>query len=1511
MSNLLFVPVHLDTLFLSQSQNVVGEKADFTQLPYVGNGQDHHADAPYLSEKILSQPFHNENLHLKAGMHLHWALPDAMTKSIGGTEHFPAVPNRWLISRWRNGQKEKAWVVESDYLFSADSGKLSGSISYPFPIKNVGDPPFRFLGRNMPWAAWKNVSEADEYLEKLTAVGYGEPTFAAFYPNCHSVFGFHDKEINQENIAGISYEITGWYSKADQDFIKQLQAAVISNSNKSLNLFELFEALEEASAWCIDIKIDKQTFISSDSSAASLWNDWVNRKWIKLIDEQTAQPIPPSQWEEAPDERTLSFMSRLLSPYFDLQTLCFSKLVFPEELPTQIEHPNFNSYDAKVTIANTGTEALSTYLSHSITTTLSPAQLEDQLEAVLLNSKLENRQIDIGPKFEEARHEKSFNAVHAGTRWVIRPHTDPHASAQADNVASQSERKLPAHLRPLLNDINVLQQALDQSQAEVIALKNRLFSDWCQYLRAAYPSEGTHEKFIPADELKYFIEQKDLPQLEQKQLHTGKLVCKEDQYKRITEVASIEGGPNCLAQQVASGIHQIIEALKAFNRTGGLLLALKLSQKSAENTTRDDSGHEKTGQFLGNVSIVDDDQFHQVTAFNGQDSSLKSPNLEGTKSISFWVHIPASGNGCLIDAGNNLDLTSSSVGSNWESLYVDAEKVAPINWHAIPKGKWTHIYLVYKQPTNGFIHLMSRSNQSEFLEGRLAHIHVYDYELTKDEIQKDSKHFIRQQYILQSSLAPRYWQAKEPVALISGKIVEASPRHGFDGKHREDDKLHCFSWHGVGINDLINSDFQQIHAKLSDLKNQYPEDHFAFDIWQHQPWHPLNLEWQVIIAPLANKSNADRGVRKYASDFITSNYQLLENAADLSVKPGKFRLKNLAYEYTGSSILTPYANVQLKDRLEKYLKNQLSHAYEQRQSADETQSLANLNEYISWYQTNHCTEGNEDAICSLIEAYELLSSGNIHTLAQSLGGFNDALLMHQLVMQLPVADPLGFPAYQDFAQKVAKALGKDIRSAPLPDYDYNPIRSGVMRINQLKLIDTFGRTRSLYHGDLLKSHRMNVPGRDDMVFLPPRIVQASRLNFRWLAAEQNGQEMNEDPTTHPICGWFLANHLDHSVMVYDQFGKLRCSISQSSDPAYILRHPPGPRAGEPYRLSETLNEHLRNTLNYIVERTRHNPNFLQHFVEVIDSSLTNIDPANYAQHTDLAMLMSRPIALVRVSLNLELEGLPTNNHDGSVLKQDLARNTREDEEFTNVDFPIRLGEYKQLNDGLVGYWIEDSNAFKNHQFFAPQSDEVEEEFIITRSESDFTLCQSLSAAPQILSLLFDPRGKIHATSGILPTKAIDIPPEQYVDAIKQIEVTFLSSPLLSDSQQVQIPLPAESGYQWSWLAKTEGAWNEIFVPGIVKKHAFHQAFPDQAEEVWAMLSNQTTQWINPLDTDQAEILNVDQRGTQQLPEPWTQHQGQIEAILAQFSLGQASLTADLHGTNIIREGWLKLKQTSE
>ncbi|NEQ82314.1 MAG: hypothetical protein F6K26_19280, partial [Moorea sp. SIO2I5] len=53
---------------------------------YFDGTRDVNHNIANISEEIVSQPFQNQNLYLKAGIHLHWALPDALTKGIQVTD---------------------------------------------------------------------------------------------------------------------------------------------------------------------------------------------------------------------------------------------------------------------------------------------------------------------------------------------------------------------------------------------------------------------------------------------------------------------------------------------------------------------------------------------------------------------------------------------------------------------------------------------------------------------------------------------------------------------------------------------------------------------------------------------------------------------------------------------------------------------------------------------------------------------------------------------------------------------------------------------------------------------------------------------------------------------------------------------------------------------------------------------------------------------------------------------------------------------------------------------------------------------------------------------------------------------------------------------------------------------------------------------------------------------------------------------------------------------------------
>ena len=94
---------------------------------------------------------------------------------------------------------------------------------------------------------------------------------------------------------------------------------------------------------------------------------------------------------------------------------------------------------------------------------------------------------------------------------------------------------------------------------------------------------------------------------------------------------------------------------------------------------------------------------------------------------------------------------------------------------------------------------------------------------------------------------------------------------------------------------------------------------------------------------------------------------------------------------------------------------------------------------------------------------------------------------------------------------------------------------------------------------------------------------------------------------------------------------------------------------------------------------------------------------------------------------------------------------------------------------------------------------------------------------------------MHATSGILPAKAIHIPADQFVEALRNIEVTFLCAPILTDHGEINLPLPDEPGYVWSWLEKENGVWDSARQIAPVGSGRAESA-PQELREGWLKLT---------------------------------------------------------------------------
>jgi hypothetical protein len=436
---------------------------------------------------------------------------------------------------------------------------------------------------------------------------------------------------------------------------------------------------------------------------------------------------------------------------------------------------------------------------------------------------------------------------------------------------------------------------------------------------------------------------------------------------------------------------------------------------------------------------------------------------------------------------------------------------------------------------------------------------------------------------------------------------------------------------------------------------------------------------------------------------------------------------------------------------------------------------------------------------------------------------------------------------------VATAVGQSGRRAPQPLNDFNPLRAGALKLLRLRLVDCFGQTREVQCDQVITTEVMTVEAQPQLIALPPRLAQPARLNFRWLAAElaaaEDGDEpeMNSHPATSPICGWLLPNHLDNSLMVYAQSGRALGSITAGGQ----WLHAPGHR---PLTPGEIPNRHLKQVVTYLLNQNEAGGGFLNAFFEAIEKALENIHPEEAAHHDALALLLGRPMAVVRASLNLELLGRAAVNQDWNVFRRDMVRPgkeadfqgiqhpVRDTDRLTHVRFPIRLGENRQLNDGLIGYWLEDGNGYKDNKFYAPQSvvdsagqNNQHPDIVLHQEGRPCNIEQRLADRPRKLTMLVDPLGAVHATCGVLPAKAIRIPADQFAPALSRLELHFLSTPILTAVAEIQLPLPDEPGYAWSWLAKENGVWAESAAIGPAETQATF-AGRQAIREGWLKLS---------------------------------------------------------------------------
>jgi hypothetical protein len=553
---------------------------------------------------------------------------------------------------------------------------------------------------------------------------------------------------------------------------------------------------------------------------------------------------------------------------------------------------------------------------------------------------------------------------------------------------------------------------------------------------------------------------------------------------------------------------------------------------------------------------------------------------------------------------------------------------------------------------------------------------------------------------------------------------------------------------------------QQSHPQTNYLTTSYNEapapDPLLVFHWNGNTWLPLLLDYEVEFSPVQYIDAGDT----YRRQFITENFALDDDEIDFSYTG---QVSSPDEVYTGIIPLSADSQVDLAESIRQFI--------------GQTES--------------------DDA--DLLEVLNQVTDMPI--LAQELSGLNHAMLMHQQILQMKVADPLANTFDQARVVAVRNAVGSESVYSPESSVSFNPIRAGTLRIQKLRLVDVFGCFRDRSPSGSVFVAKSLVPPPDmnassGTAFLPPRITQPSRLLFRWLSADNDAIESNSHPATSPIIGWVLPDYPDRSIFLYNADGTPLGELAVGSDSTSVLWFA---APGGAFPLGTDFQTVMQNQLPWLRNFATglYNNGNAQLLISLINSWTQTAEqtlPAGSSNNT-AGILMGQPLAITRASLELDLAGNPATSQSWEAFAESLAAGENTDDAgFSEVDFPVKLGMAENFGDGLYAYWVQDNAAIDFTRFY-------------TASSSADSLTLNTRRLKTVL-MLVDPKGEVHATTGILPVKSIAIPADQYDAALQALSVTFLTAPVLSGSNTgtISIPLPKADSGNWSWISVSDGQW---------------------------------------------------------------------------------------------------------
>lgn len=744
-----------------------------------------------------------------------------------------------------------------------------------------------------------------------------------------------------------------------------------------------------------------------------------------------------------------------------------------------------------------------------------------------------------------------------------------------------------------------------------------------------------------------------------------------------------------------------------------------------------------------------------------------------------------------------------------------------------------------------------------------------------------------------------YYESLPPSVIISTEnSKENSIFNLYSDKYKNEENQN-------GKDNIINVKFDNIWDEFTnnDILNQ---PLFQKNI-KVDEWTTYKVEWEASFLP--NKEGHyinNSGI--FNEDFISNTYGLDELNADI-IKNND--VGNIAFMPNSN---TYYGNAFVGNTVKKHLLDTLK---------ENSEKIEN--------------KVNKNIVGVINNAIDNLNKTDV--LELTLSDFNNQLLQRSNALTVLPLIPNGFSDHQNLAKEITDLLTSNKKNLNLLTPNkysvFNPFRNGAFRLNSLRIVDSFGRNIIIQPTKTLTTQYQKINNKPQWIELPPRYLQPASVDIDFDVTSTNQH-------SSPVIGWIIPFYLTQKLEFFDTNGKHLGSLDDSgnweSSPFEITIA----KSGENYK--EIIeNIHLTRIVDWIkikCKKGERKTKFMSAFIKNTQDAMANCFPEDNSNPSLLETISTIPIAITLVNINLYTKGeaLYDLNFD-----EKISINTYDNQrQYDRVKMPMSIGDVNQYNDGVLGYWHGDLDSYYKEIEFTNEAKmpNLESEIYF---EMDGSLLKGIYTGinskkndkKNYLRLnenrnsckryvLMHPKGSLNVKTGFLPVSSTKIPFDQIKNALKKIELTMLTAPILTKKESLEMSLSKDSRYRWSWieLHKTKKDENPSLENNSIKTELKkNRITQDLAIE---LKQGQFNRYKKFFDENEFLIYDENQNKEDNIfyinEEKWMElfnkeNKDERELEIYELfknnvmSIPPFNVTRPSHSRMVLKEGWLAIKST--